>query len=188
MSERAPRSPESHHRPHKSPESIKSRESGSEALKTPEKSPHELQEMTKHAHEKAAHSTDVLQSLHTDSETEHSTAPTWTSPALRNRTFTNVMRSTRRKLSPVDRTFSRVIHNDAVDRASEVGAQTIARPPAILLGALVSLVGSVVVLVIARRSGFEVPPMLFVFLFIGGYLTGLMLDILVRGLAKTFRR
>ena len=56
------------------------------------------------------------------------------------------------ELSPASRTFSKVIHNPAVEKTSEVIGSTVARPNLIIAGAL-GAIASVIVYFISRRYG-----------------------------------
>lgn len=185
MSERAPSAPETHRPAHTPEKHRKQPESSSESLKDTERSAEDLRAMSDSALEKAKQSDELLQSIHSETATKKEAhTPTWTNPALRNQSFSNVMRSTRRKLGPVDRSFSKIIHNPTIERVSETSSKTIARPTPIVAGALLSLVGSILVLYYAKRNGFEVQPMLFVVLFGIGYLAGFAIDIVLSGLKK----
>lgn len=73
--------------------------------------------------------------------------------------------------------FSVFIHQPAVERASEVGAKTLARPSGIIGGALLALMGSLTVILIARRIGFEVPNSIFAVLFIIGFALGIIIEL-----------
>lgn len=68
--------------------------------------------------------------------------------------FDATMRDVRSQMSGPSRTFSQVIHNPAVEKVSEVVGGTIARPNAILAGAVSASVLALVVYVIARYYGY----------------------------------
>ena len=72
--------------------------------------------------------------------------------------------------------MSKFIHQKIIESVSEVGAKTIARPSGIIGGGLLALVGSLLVLVVARKVGFEVPYSLFAVLFIIGFVLGLIVE------------
>lgn len=95
--------------------------------------------------------------------------------------YKETMRYVRRHLSPRQRKFSSFIHAPTIEKVSEVGAKTIARPSGLLGGGLVALIGSVGVLYIARQYGFEVPNSLFMALFIVGFAAGLLSEFIIAG-------
>ncbi len=96
--------------------------------------------------------------------------------------FNRIMSHTRRKLSKPAKTFSRFTHNNFVDKVSNVGAQTVARPSGILGGSICAFLGSVVVYFFAKRYGFEYNYLFVFILFVGGYAIGAVLELLVWGL------
>jgi hypothetical protein len=87
--------------------------------------------------------------------------------------------SIRRQLTPTERNFSNLIHQPTVERVSDIGSKTIARPSGILGGGIVSLVGSLIVLLIAKHIGFKVPASIFAILFITGFLLGLFVEAII---------
>lgn len=105
---------------------------------------------------------------------------------LKNIRYKETMRYVRRHLTPRERKFSSVIHNPTIEKVSEVGAKTIARPSGLLGGGIVALLGSVITLYIARQYGFEVPNSLFMALFIIGFGVGLIAELAISGF--TMRR
>lgn len=80
--------------------------------------------------------------------------------------------------------FSAFVHQPTIERISEVGAKTIARPSGILGGALLALVGSLVVLYTARRIGFEIPNSIFAILFALGFVAGICFELATTLLKK----
>lgn len=95
---------------------------------------------------------------------------------LKRDAYTKTMRKVRSNLSPVERSFSNIIHHKALEPISEVGAKTIARPSAILGGGLTALIGSTVVLYLAKRYGFQYNLSIFFILLGAGFLVGLLTE------------
>lgn len=95
--------------------------------------------------------------------------------------YKETMRYVRRHLSPSERKLSSFIHTPSVEKVSEVGAKTVARPSGLLGGGLVALFGSVLTLYIARKYGFEVPNSLFMALFVVGFFVGLLGEFIFAG-------
>ncbi len=95
--------------------------------------------------------------------------------------YKETMRYVRRHLTKRERKFSSIIHAPTVEKVSEVGAKTIARPSGLLGGGLVALIGSIGTLYIARQYGFEVPNSLFMALFVIGFAVGVVAEFIVAG-------
>ncbi len=89
------------------------------------------------------------------------------------RTLTRV----RKQLSAPGRAFSKVIHQPVVDSISQATGKTVARPSGLLGGSLCAFLGSSVFLWMARHYGFTYNYLLFVFLFIGGFAIGMILEL-----------
>lgn len=102
--------------------------------------------------------------------------------------YNETLRYIKRHLTKSERRLSTVIHAPVIEKASEIGAKTIARPSGILGGGLFALVGSIFVLYIARRYGFEVPNSLFMVLFVLGFGAGILSELIASGLFKKHGR
>lgn len=85
-----------------------------------------------------------------------------------------------RELMPLERGLSKVIHQPAIRAASEVSAKTITRPSGLLGGGLLAFLGSSAYLFMAKYIGFRYNYLVFLLLFVGGFLLGLLLEMLVR--------
>jgi len=107
---------------------------------------------------------------------------------LKNETYRATLRQVQQKLSPTQQKVSRFIHQPFIETISDVGAKTLARPSGILGGGLVALLGSLVILIIARKIGFGVPPSIFAALFIIGFVTGLIFEIIIKSIHKLSSR
>jgi len=89
--------------------------------------------------------------------------------------YTQTVQSLQRRLSPVSRTFSRVIHNTAIEKTSEALETTIMRP-SVVTGALWSaaIVGLAFYLV-ARHYGYALSGSeMLVSMLVGGVIGGLL--------------
>ena len=98
--------------------------------------------------------------------------------------YKQTLKQVQSHLSKPEKRFSKVIHQPAVESASEVGAKTIARPYSIIGGALFAIIGSFTVLAVAKHVGFAVPNSIFFILFVLGYLVALIIEFVVRILRK----
>jgi hypothetical protein len=101
--------------------------------------------------------------------------------------YAHTLKSLQRTMTPVAKTFSRVIHNPAVEAVSEVAGKTVFRP-SVTLGATTAatLLGGFVYFV-ARASGFELAGSEFWLALVVGGLIGLVIEFVYRSLALSGR-
>jgi FtsZ-interacting cell division protein ZipA len=88
------------------------------------------------------------------------------------------MKETQAQLSAPARTFSKVIHNPAVERTSEAVGSTVARPNAILAGSLTAFLFTLAIYVVARHYGYPLSGFETIAAFIVGWAVGLLVDYL----------
>jgi hypothetical protein len=99
-------------------------------------------------------------------------------------TYKATMRRVEGKLPAYQRTFSKVINNDTVDKVSNIASKTVARPSGLLGGGAVAFVALLIVTFYASRYGWEVSGSEFIVFMIAGWALGL----LVEGVLKLVRR
>lgn len=92
--------------------------------------------------------------------------------------FNETMREVRSQMSPTSRAFSKVIHQPAIEKTSEVLGNTIARPNALLSGALFAFLFTAAFYLIARFNGYPLSGSEAIASFIVGWCVGLILDYL----------
>lgn len=90
--------------------------------------------------------------------------------------YRDIMADTREHMSPTSRTFSKVIHNPAVERVSDATAKTVARPNAILSGSVAAFVLVLAVYLVARHYGYPLSGAETIVAFALGWVLGLMFD------------
>lgn len=90
--------------------------------------------------------------------------------------FNTQMKEVRQHMSAPSRTFSKVIHNKAIEKTSEAVGSTIARPNAMLAGALFALVFTTGLYLWARWAGYPLSGFETIGAFIIGWLVGLIFD------------
>lgn len=81
-------------------------------------------------------------------------------------------------LPPVQRAFSKFIHTKPVEKASEVIGSTIARPNAILSGAITAFILVLAVYIIAKSLGYVLSGFETIGAFIAGWILGIIYDYL----------
>lgn len=80
------------------------------------------------------------------------------------------------ELPPVQRGFSKLIHNPVVEKTSEAVGSTIARPNAILAGAMVAFFAVLAVYLIAKHYGYVLSGFETIGAFIVGWILGILYD------------
>jgi preprotein translocase subunit SecF len=90
--------------------------------------------------------------------------------------FTTTMREVRSQMSPANRTFSKIIHQPAVEKVSDTIGSTIARPNAILSGSLCAFILTAAFYLIARFNGYPLSGSEAIASFALGWLIGLIID------------
>lgn len=90
--------------------------------------------------------------------------------------FKKRMSDVQSQLSPTSRTFSKVIHNKAVEKTSDAVGATVARPNALLSGAVASFILTLVVFLVAKYFGYPLSGTESIAAFILGWVLGLLFD------------
>lgn len=137
---------------------------------------HELREQAKHEVEELAKSKDEIKVENGNHRNEQ---PLYVNHELKSLALSRTLSRVRRQLSAPNRLLSKVIHQPAVQTISEATAKTVARPTGLLTGSFVALVGSSLALYLARHYGFSYNYLLIFVLFIGGYIAGFIIDLVV---------
>lgn len=90
--------------------------------------------------------------------------------------YTRHMKKLQEELPPMQRSFSKLIHNAAVEKSSEVVGSTIARPNAILAGAVVAFFAVLIVYLTAKHFGYVLSGFETIGAFIVGWVLGVLYD------------
>lgn len=98
------------------------------------------------------------------------------SKVARKKAYNSIMSQTRAEMSAPERAFSQVIHNPVVERVSEVAGNTIARPDAILSGAIFAFALTLVIYLVAKQSGYPLTGTEAIAAFIIGWVVGNIFD------------
>lgn len=159
----------------RSAELAKSRiEKGVEA--TPEKS------NVERAHEARTDAHEALFSKEASKEKRSGGEPS--SPAVirkitkreKQRAYKHTMQRIQSEMSAPARTFSKIIHAPFVEKASDVAAGTVARPNALLSGAMVAFFVLTAFYVIGRTYGYPLSGFEMIGAYVLGWVVGLMID------------
>lgn len=145
--------------------------------KAGEKSPERVDDTLKEALERA-------NSIETEKQpTEQETSPVERRAAGPNKreqeaSFKTTMNEVRTHMAAPSRAFSTLIHNKAVERASEAAGKTIARPNAILSGAAFAFILTLGVYLLAKNLGYPLSGFETMGAFALGWIIGLIYDFL----------
>ena len=94
----------------------------------------------------------------------------------KNAKFDAIMEDTQSHMSPAGRTFSKIIHNPAIEKVSDASAKTSARPNAILAGSMMAFALVLSVYLIARHYGYPLSGSETMVAFVFGWVLGLVFD------------
>ncbi len=95
-------------------------------------------------------------------------------------TYKATMRRVEGKLPSYQRSFSKVINNDTVDKVSNVASKTVARPSGIIGGSVVAFLALLIVTFYASRYGWEVSGSEFIVFLVVGWALGLMAEAVLK--------
>ena len=96
----------------------------------------------------------------------------------RSASYKRTMTHIQSEMSAPSRAFSKVIHNKAVEKASDVAGATIARPNAILAGSIFAFVFTLATYLIAKHYGYQLSGFETIGSFALGWVVGLLFDYL----------
>lgn len=164
------------------------RRSGEGLKQVETEKPHEHAERLESARSEALkHAEAIAGPEHSAAETESQAPRSESTPAnkkQREASFKQTMKTVQTDMSLPERTFSKVIHNPTVERVSDFVGKTIARPDALMSGALCSFLAVLTLYVTARYVGFALSGFETIGAFIVGWLIGLGYDLLKSGFGK----
>jgi hypothetical protein len=107
---------------------------------------------------------------------------------MKTTTLRRELKNFRRQESLPERTLSRVIHQPIVRAVSEGAAKTVTRPSGLLGGGLLAFLGSSSYFVLAKYIGFSYNYSVSLLLFVGGFVLGLALELLVHFMTSSRRQ
>ena len=117
-------------------------------------------------------------------ETPDGDKPQYIDRAMRALTLKNELSQIRQRLPASQRIFSKTIHQPAVRRTSEISAKTITRPYGLLGGGILAFLGSIVYLLFAKYIGIKYNYLLFILLFLIGYVLASIIEAIVKLFSK----
>lgn len=150
------------------------------AEKGVELSPRDAEQAAEQAKIEALESAISVESGSAEKHRQAQAAPRVRKPTISKKdkeaSFKKTIKEVQKELPPISRTFSKVVHNRAVEKASDVVGSTIARPNAMLAGAVSAFVVTLVVYVIAKTFGYPLSGFESIGAFIAGWIIGVLFD------------
>lgn len=172
--ERAPHSPETAEKPHdfeRAPEVQDQKiEQAPESRKEVEKN---IEKARTEAEHEAVSGREVNRGEHKKDD-----EPAPITHHTREESYKHTMKNIRGDMSAPARAFSKVIHNPAVERVSEVVGSTVARPDAILSGSVMACICVLGLYLLARYNGFALSGFETIAAFVVGWALGIVFDLL----------
>jgi len=126
------------------------------------------------AHREALEQAETSQTAETEKPAASET-PRQITKTDRTDSYRKTMEKMQSELPPASRTFSKVIHNPAVEKASEAIGSTVARPNLIIAGAL-GAIASVIIYFVARHYGYVLSGSETIILFGCGWVIGAIIE------------
>lgn len=108
--------------------------------------------------------------------------------ATKKAAYKKTLRHVQHQLPKRERVFSKLIHQPVIEKASDIGAKTVARPSGVLAGGICALLGSTFVFYMAKHYGFEYNFFVFIVLLVIGFGIGLVVELLWNASRKVSRR
>lgn len=94
----------------------------------------------------------------------------------RDASYNATMKEVQSHMSPTSRAFSKLIHSKVVEQVSDTLASTVARPNAILAGAITAFIISLGTLLVAKHYGYRLSGFEAIAAFTAGWLLGILYD------------
>ena len=114
----------------------------------------------------------------------HEVNPKFINKDLQTTGLANELSHIRKRLNPIDQTASKIIHSPIIRTLSNKSSSTIARPSGLLGGAIVAFTGSLMYLFFAKTVGIKYNYLMYLILFIGGFILGLTVEFLFKVFLK----
>lgn len=129
--------------------------------------------------EKAAVESDKTR-VEAQPDDSHAPKDAFVNKEIKDMAYARTMNRVRQRMTPVGRTFSRLIHQPVVNSLSEGAAKTVGRPSGLFGGGLIALIGTTVYYYISKHYGYDYNFFVFLALLAGGFVVGWTLEILWR--------
>jgi len=136
-------------------------------------------EMLKQAEAVIKAEAEPMRDMAAETADQATTTTPYTGREVRAHTYKHNMQRVRRHLSAPDKVLSKMIHNPIVDKVSEVSGKTVARPSGMLGGGLCAFLATSILVSYTRHNGVTYNYGVFIVFFVGGYLVGMTIELLL---------
>lgn len=146
-----------------------------------ELSPRDIEDLETRAQKAREVAVETAISVDTETKEKKESAPSRRGPINKkqlNKSYKQTMRRVQNELPIGSRIFSKVIHNNVVEKTSEIVGNTVARPNAILVGAFMAFVLPLATYTIAKTIGYPLSGFETIAAFIIGWIIGIVYDYL----------
>jgi predicted RND superfamily exporter protein len=106
-------------------------------------------------------------------------APQYTNRELRSKSLREELKRLQQREKAPTKAFSKLVHQSAVRVVSETTAKSLTRPSGLLGGGIMAFVGTAAYVYFTKHIGLQYNYFVFIALFIGGFLLGLGLELIV---------
>lgn len=110
--------------------------------------------------------------------------PQYIDRAMKSISLKNELSSIRQKLPFDQKLLSQAIHRPIVKKTSEIASKTITRPVGLLGGGIFAFFGSLVYLSFTKYAGVKYNYLIFLMLFVLGYIVASMLELISKSFVK----
>lgn len=145
-----------------------------------ELSPRDAEQTAERARVEALENAISVEAGSKESQKQKHAAPTrkrnTISKADKKASFKRHMKDVQKELPVPSRVFSKVIHNKFVEKTSDVVGGTIARPNAVLAGAISAFILTLAVYIVAKTIGYELSGFESIAAFVIGWILGILYD------------
>jgi hypothetical protein len=114
------------------------------------------------------------------SQTETSPQQTFVNSNLKKIAAKQQLKQIQQQLPRSDRALSKVVHQPLIRVVSDNAGKTITRPSGLLGGGVVAFLGTSLYVYFTKHIGLQYNYLLFALFFVGGFVLGLMLELIIR--------
>lgn len=124
-----------------------------------------------------------------ENEDNHKTADTyWYNKMYQQDAYKQLLTRVQYKLGKTDRFTSKIIHQPIVEKVTEYGSRTAARPSGLLTGSIFAFIANIVTYTIARRNGYDMTYSVSILSFAGGFAIGIVSEYVYKGIKAILAR
>lgn len=186
MSEKLPNSPETHKNIENSAETHDQKEKLKDLIERGEKSKDDsIERAEKSRHDIEDEAVSGKEQSAGDSSDNPASHSGYLDKNIRKQSYKKTLTKIQSHLPKTQRSFSKFVHQPGIERASEVGSKTIARPSGLLGAGFFTFIGTTVFYFVSRQYGYEYSFTTFLALIAAGFVAGLMLELILKPFRKT---